>query len=105
VTAATETWRDWSIALRDDSSRSFSDLLMVLVASSLAEVMLRATSVELPSMVCENPCARVSIERKASIVTRSTSEVSWLVLPPIASTSAPRLLSIASDRRSVCCCT
>ena len=44
VTAAIETWRDWSIAARDACSRSFSDLLTAPVASSPAEVMVRATS-------------------------------------------------------------
>ena len=44
VTAAIETWRDWSIAEREDCSRSFSDLLTAPVASSPAEVMVRATS-------------------------------------------------------------
>ena len=51
VTAWIETWRDCSIAVLEDCSRSFSDLLMAPVASSPAEVMVRATSEPLPISV------------------------------------------------------
>ncbi len=105
VTAAIETWRDWSIAEREACSRSLSDLPTAPVAISLAALMVRATSEPLPIIVCENAWPRVSIDFSASEVTRSMSSVSWLVFEPIASTSAPRLASIMFDRRSACCCT
>ena len=54
---------------------------------------------------CENAWPRVSIDFSASDVTRSISNVSWLVLAPIASTSVPRLPSIICASRSVCCWT
>ena len=66
VTAATETWRDWSIAAREDCSSSFSDLLTAPVASSPAEVMVRATSEPLLSIDCEKVWLRVSIDFSAS---------------------------------------
>ena len=56
VTAAIETWRDWSIAAREDCSRSFSDLLTAPVASSPADVMVRATSEPLLIIDCEKAC-------------------------------------------------
>ena len=75
------------------------------VASSPADVIVRATSVPLPSIDCENAWLRVSIDFSASEVTRSISNVSWFVLPVIASTRVPRLPSIICASRSVCCCT
>ena len=105
VTAAIETCRDWSIAEREDCSSSLSDLLTAPVASSPAEVMVRATSLPWLSIDCEKVWPLVSIARSASEVTRSTSTVSWLVLEPIASTSEPRLPSIICASRSVCCWT
>ena len=105
VTAATETWRDCSIAAFEDCSSSFSERLSAPVAISPAEVMVRATSLPLPIIDCEKAWPRVSIDFSASEVTRSISTVSWLVLADIASTRVPRLPSIACDRRSVCCCT
>jgi len=76
---------------------------MALVAISPAAVMVRATSLPLPIMDCEKLWPRVSIDFRASEVTRSMSNVSWLVLPAKASTSTPRLASMICDRRSVCC--
>ena len=90
VTAATETWRDCSIAALDACSRSFSDLLIAVVANSPADVIVRATSELLPSIDCAKVCPRVSIDLRASEVTRSTSVVRWVVLAPIVSTSANR---------------
>ena len=66
VTAAIETWRDWSIAEREDCSRSFSDLATAPVASSPAEVIVRATSAPLVAIDCENAWPRVSIDFSAS---------------------------------------
>ena len=105
VTAAIETWRDCSIAERDECSRSLSDLATAPVARSPAEVMLRATSAPLVAIDCENPWLRVSIALSASDVARSMSVVSWVVLAVSASTSAPRRLSTICARRSACCCT
>ena len=105
VTATIETWRDCSIAVREACSRSFNDLLTAPVASSPAEVIVRATSEPWVSIDCEKVWLRVSIDFSASEVTRSMSSVRWLVFAPIASISVPRLPSIMFDRRSVCCCT
>ena len=76
VTAAIETWRDCSIAAREACSSSRSDLLTAPVASSPADVIVRATSVPLPSIDCEKAWPRVSIDFSASEVTRSISNVS-----------------------------
>ena len=105
VTAAIETWRDWSIAAREACSSSFNDLPTAPVASSPAVVMVRATSEPWPIIDCEKVWLRASIDLSASEVTRSMSIVSWFAFVPIASTRVPRLPSIICDRRSVCCCT
>ena len=67
---------------REACSRSFSDLLIALVANSPADVIVRATSEPLPIIDCAKAWPRVSIDLSASEVTRSTSTVSWLVLAP-----------------------
>ncbi|MBA7621356.1 hypothetical protein ES703_28717 [subsurface metagenome] len=105
VTAAIETWRDWSMAAREAASSSFSDLPTAPVASSPAEVIERDTSE--PCALIEEAKAwlRVSMAFSESAVTRSISLESWLVLAVSASTSEPRRPSIIVDRRSVVCVT
>ncbi len=105
VTAATETWRDWSIAAREACSSSFSDLPTAPVASSPAIVIARATSEPCPPIDWAKAWPRVSIALSESAVTRSISVESWLVLVESASTNAPRRPSIICERRSVVCVT
>ncbi len=80
VTAATETCRDWSIALRLVSSMSFSDLLIAPVATSLAVLIMRAMSAELLVIDWAKMKPLPSIAFSASSVVRPMSAVSWPAL-------------------------
>ena len=76
LTAAIETWRDCSMALRVDTSMSFIDLLTAPAATSPAVLIMRARSLELPIIAWVKAKPLPSIARTASSVARPMSAIS-----------------------------
>ena len=79
--------RDRGAALTAHQAVEQALLTIVRRKRLLRDQLVRATSAPLVDIDFENAAPLISIAFRASPVTRSISAVSWLVLPPMASTN------------------